>query len=80
MGIMGAAMAANLRAGEHPPAFPLKHLAKDCKLIVDTACELGAPAPVGLTLLHPYRLGWTRGWGDEDIPAIMRVMEHLSGR
>ncbi len=83
-GAMNAPMfqvkAANLREKNYAPAFPLKHLAKDCKFVVDTAFELGAPVPVGQTLLHLFRLGWSQGWGDEDISAIMRVMEHLSGK
>ena len=69
-----------LKEKSYPAAFPLKHLAKDCKFIVDTAYELGAPVPVGQMLLHLYRLGWAQGWGDEDISAIAKVMEHLSGK
>ena len=83
-GAMNAPMfqvkAANLRDQNYPPAFPLKHLAKDAKFVVDTAYELGAPVPAGQMLLHLYRLGVARGWGDEDISAIARVMEHLSGK
>ena len=37
--------AANLQNNTYPPAFPLKHMTKDAKFIVDTAFELGAPAP-----------------------------------
>ena len=81
-GAMNAPMfqvkAANLREKNYPPAFPLKHLAKDCKFVVDTAYELGAPVPVGQMLLHLYRFGWAQGWGDEDISAIARVLEHLN--
>jgi len=72
--------AANLREKNYPPAFPLKHLAKDAKFVVDTAYESGAPVPLGQMLLHLYRLGVAQGWGDEDISAIARVMEHLSGK
>jgi 3-hydroxyisobutyrate dehydrogenase-like beta-hydroxyacid dehydrogenase len=83
-GAMNAPMfqvkAQNLRDKKHPPAFPLKHLAKDAKFVVDTAYELGAPVPGGQTLLHLYRAGVALGWGDEDISAIARVMEHLSGK
>lgn len=83
-GAMNAPMfqvkAANLREKNHPPAFPLKHLAKDAKFVVDTAFETGAPVPLGQMLLHLYRLGVAQGWGDEDISAIARVMEHLSGK
>src|SRR4030042_330044 len=72
--------AANLREKHYPPAFPLKHLAKDAKFVVDTAFDTGAPVPMGQMLLHLYRLGVARGWGDEDISAIARVMEYLSGK
>jgi 3-hydroxyisobutyrate dehydrogenase-like beta-hydroxyacid dehydrogenase len=81
-GAMNAPMfqvkAANLRAKNYPVAFPLKHLAKDAKFVVDTAYELGAPVPAGQVLLNLYRTGVARGWGDEDISAIARVLEHLS--
>ena len=81
-GAMNAPMfqvkAPNIRDKNYPPAFPLKHLCKDAKFILDTAYELGAPVPAGQMLLHLYRLGVARGWGDEDISAIMRVMEYLS--
>ena len=83
-GAMNAPMfqgkAANLREKNYPPAFPLKHLAKDAKFVVDTAFDTGAPVPLGQMLLHLYRLGVAQGWGDEDISAIARVMEHLSGK
>jgi 3-hydroxyisobutyrate dehydrogenase-like beta-hydroxyacid dehydrogenase len=81
-GAMNAPMfqikAANLREKNYPPAFPFKHLTKDAKFVVDTAYETGAPVPMGQMLLHLYRLGLAQGWGDEDISAIAKVMEHLS--
>jgi len=67
-----------IKENNYPAAFPLKHLAKDCKFVVDTAFELGAPVPVGQVLLQLYRLGWAKGWGDQDISAIARVLEHLN--
>jgi 3-hydroxyisobutyrate dehydrogenase-like beta-hydroxyacid dehydrogenase len=69
-----------LQQKNYPVAFPLKHMTKDFKFVVDTAYELGAPVPVAQTLLHLYRTGWAQGWGDEDISAIARVLEHLSGK
>jgi hypothetical protein len=36
--------------------------------------------PRGQMPLQLYRLGVAQGWGDEDISAIARVMEHLSGK
>ncbi len=83
-GAMNAPMfqvkAPNFRDKNYPPAFPLKHLCKDAKFLLDTAYELGAPVPGGQMLLHLYRLGVAQGWGDQDISAIMRVLEHLSGK
>jgi 3-hydroxyisobutyrate dehydrogenase-like beta-hydroxyacid dehydrogenase len=70
--------AANLQNNSYPPAFPLKHMTKDAKFIVDTAFELGAPVPAAQTLLHLYSTGVAQGWGDEDISAIAKVLEHLN--
>jgi 3-hydroxyisobutyrate dehydrogenase-like beta-hydroxyacid dehydrogenase len=70
--------AANLLNHTYPAAFPLKHMTKDAKFIVDTAFDLGAPVPVGQIILHLGRLGVAQGWGDEDISAIAKVLEHLS--
>ncbi len=70
--------AANLQNHTYPTAFPLKHMTKDAKFVVDTAFELGAPVPVAHTLLHLFRLGVAQGWGDEDISAIARVLEYLN--
>jgi 3-hydroxyisobutyrate dehydrogenase len=83
-GAMNAPMfqgkAANFRDRNHPPSFPLKHLAKDAKFVLDTAYELGAPVPGGQVLLHLYRAGVAQGWGDEDISAIIKVLELISGK
>jgi 3-hydroxyisobutyrate dehydrogenase-like beta-hydroxyacid dehydrogenase len=70
--------AANLLNHTYPTAFPLKHMTKDAKFIVDTAFDLGAPVPVGQLILHLGRLGVAQGWGDQDISAIAQVLEHLS--
>lgn len=70
--------APNFLNNTYPPAFPLKHMTKDAKFIVDTAFELGAPAPAAHTILQLYRTGVAQGWGDEDISAIAKVLEHLN--
>jgi 3-hydroxyisobutyrate dehydrogenase-like beta-hydroxyacid dehydrogenase len=64
-----------LRRGDFPPAFPLKHMTKDLKFLVDTAYETGAPLPVGHLLLHLYRLGVSQDLGDLDVAAVARVLE-----
>lgn len=70
--------APNLENHTYPTAFPLKHMTKDAKFIVDTAFELGAPAPLAQAILQLYQVGVALGWGDEDISAVARVLEHLS--
>ncbi len=64
-----------LTSGEFPVQFPLKHMTKDAKFIIDTAYETGAGAPLGHLLLHLYRRGLKMGLGDEDFAAIYRVLE-----
>jgi len=66
-----------LRRGDFPPAFPLKHMTKDLKFLVDTAYETGASMPVGHLLLHLYRLGVSQDLGDLDVAAISRVLETI---
>jgi 3-hydroxyisobutyrate dehydrogenase-like beta-hydroxyacid dehydrogenase len=66
------------RENEFPPNFPLKHMTKDLKFLVDTAYQTGAPVPVGHALLHLYRLGVGREWGDLDVAAILKVLEYMN--
>ena len=51
----------NLQNHTDPTAFPLKHMTKDIKFIVDTAYELGAPVPAASTLLQLYQFGGSPG-------------------
>lgn len=67
-----------LQNDNYPAAFPLKHMAKDAKFIIDTAYELGASVPSGQTLLSLYSMGVALGWGDEDLSAIAKVLKHIS--
>jgi 3-hydroxyisobutyrate dehydrogenase-like beta-hydroxyacid dehydrogenase len=69
--------AAMLRENEYPAQFPLKHMTKDAKFIVDTAFETGAPAPLAHVLLHLYRLGVSHDLGDQDFAAIARVIQEM---
>lgn len=64
-----------LAADCYDPNFPLKHATKDLKFVVDTAYEIGAPVPVGQTLLHLFSTGVNKHWGDLDVCAIMKVLE-----
>jgi 3-hydroxyisobutyrate dehydrogenase-like beta-hydroxyacid dehydrogenase len=66
-----------IKDNDFPAQFPLKHMTKDAKFIIDTAYDTGAPAPLGHLLLHLYRLGVSKGLGDHDFAAIAKVMEGL---
>jgi 3-hydroxyisobutyrate dehydrogenase-like beta-hydroxyacid dehydrogenase len=70
----------SLRNEDFPVNFPLKHMTKDLKFLVDSAYDLGAPVPVGQMLLHLYRIGVAQGWGDLDFAAIMKVLDHLNAK
>jgi len=70
--------AAMLREQEFPAQFPLKHMTKDAKFIVDTAFETGAPAPLAHLLLHLYRLGVSQHLGDQDFAAIAKVISEMA--
>jgi 3-hydroxyisobutyrate dehydrogenase-like beta-hydroxyacid dehydrogenase len=66
-----------IREQDFPASFPLKHMAKDFKFVVDTGYDLGAPVPIAHMLLHLYRLGVGKGWGDLDFSAIWKLLEQL---
>jgi 3-hydroxyisobutyrate dehydrogenase-like beta-hydroxyacid dehydrogenase len=69
-----------LKKGDYPVNFPLKHMRKDLKFVVDTAYETGASIPLGHQLLHLYNLGMRQcTCGDLDVAAVMKVLEHLNG-
>ncbi len=64
--------------GNFPPNFPLKHMAKDLKFVVDAAYEEGIPVPASNVLLHLYGSGAAREWGDLDVAAILKVLQHMN--
>jgi len=66
------------REQDYPVNFPLKHMTKDLKFLVDTAFDTGAPVPQGHAILQIFRQGVGRRWGDLDFAAVARVLEYLS--
>lgn len=64
-----------LRSEVFPAQFPLKHMTKDLKAIVDTAHEVGVPAPVAHTLLPLYRSAALKGLGEADVAAILDLLK-----
>lgn len=61
-----------------PPQFPLKHMAKDIRFVLQNADESGAAIPVGHVIFQLYRQAMGRGLGDEDFAAVKKVIEKMS--
>lgn len=62
-----------------PPQFPMKHMAKDLKFVLDTAHRTGAPAPLANLVYQLYAEGTAKGMGDEDFAAVFRVLQQRNG-
>jgi 3-hydroxyisobutyrate dehydrogenase-like beta-hydroxyacid dehydrogenase len=61
-----------------PPQFPLRHMAKDIRFVLQNADESGAAIPVGHVIFQLYRQALGRGLGDEDFAAVKKVIEKMS--
>lgn len=68
-----------LTSGYYPAQFPLKHMAKDLKYVLDTAYDNGAAVPVGAVLQQLYAVGRAKGLGDKDFAAVAKVLADLGG-
>jgi 3-hydroxyisobutyrate dehydrogenase-like beta-hydroxyacid dehydrogenase len=62
---------------DFPASFPLKHMTKDFKFVVDTGYDLGAPVPTAHLMLQLFRLAVAKQLGDQDVAAIWRLLEQL---
>ena len=69
-----------LKDGAYAPQFPLKHMAKDLRFVLQTADECGAAAPAGHAIFQLYRQGVGSGLGDLDFAAIKKVLESMGDR
>ena len=72
---------ANVLNGVYPPAFPLRLMAKDLKLILHTAGDLSAAMPITAVAEHVYtsEAGKQAAAGrDEDFSAVIRALEKMA--
>ncbi len=69
-----------LLSGDYPANFPLKHMTKDLKFIIDTAYDCGAPVPAAHAVLQLFRAGVGFRLGDEDFAAVFKVLAHMNSR
>lgn len=58
--------------------FPLKHMAKDVRFILQTADESGAAVPTAHVVFQLYRAAMGRGLSDKDFAAVKKVLEAMS--
>lgn len=62
---------------DYPANFPLKHMAKDLKFVLDTAFETGAQIPAAQTALGMFHLAQARGLGDMDFAAVDKALRDI---
>lgn len=74
---MFQAKAPLLASGNFPTSFPLKHMAKDLKFVLDTAFETGAQVPAAQVALSMFLLARERGLGDLDFAAVDKAMREI---
>lgn len=55
-------------------SFPLKHLSKDLNLAINLGNELGQDLPVTKSVHEIFQKAWDKGFGNEDISAIKKVI------
>jgi 3-hydroxyisobutyrate dehydrogenase-like beta-hydroxyacid dehydrogenase len=67
-----------LQTDEFPVQFPLKHMAKDLRYVLQTADEAGAAVPVGHAVFQLYRQGVGLGNGDLDFAAVKKTLDALN--
>jgi len=65
--------------GDFAPFFPLRLMAKDLGLVLDSARSLGAPAPLAEALHAIYAASLAAGLGDQDFAATIRPLEQAAG-
>ncbi|NOX21048.1 MAG: NAD(P)-dependent oxidoreductase [Nitrospirae bacterium] len=67
-----------MKTDEFPPQFPLKHMLKDLRFVLQTADEKGASVPTGHTVFQLYRQAAGHGLSEMDFAAVKRVISEMS--
>lgn len=69
----------NMINNEYPLGFRVRFHQKDLKIALETARELGVPLPVAALVDQAESGLIARGFGDEDVSAIARVLREQAG-
>ena len=67
-----------LRQNDYPTQFPLKHITKDLRFILQTADAAGAATPAAHAVFQLYRTGVSHGDGELDFAAVKKTLEAMS--
>lgn len=67
-----------LKRRRYPAQFPLRHMRKDLRAVVDTAQDVGAYAPLAHAALNAFGAAASRGLGDADFAAVAELVRSLS--
>jgi 3-hydroxyisobutyrate dehydrogenase-like beta-hydroxyacid dehydrogenase len=62
------------RANDFPPQFPLKHMFKDLRFILETAYENGAEIPSVHGTVQTFSRAMAQGLEDEDFAAVIKAL------
>jgi 3-hydroxyisobutyrate dehydrogenase-like beta-hydroxyacid dehydrogenase len=66
------------KKNDFPAQFPLKHMTKDLRFVLQTADETGAAVPAGHAIFQVYRQGIGLGNGDLDFAAVKKSLDALN--
>ena len=69
-----------LKQNDFPVQFPLKHMAKDLRFVLQTADEAGAAVPAAHAVFQLFRQGVGLGNGDLDFAAVKKTLEALNDK
>jgi 3-hydroxyisobutyrate dehydrogenase-like beta-hydroxyacid dehydrogenase len=69
-----------IRDGQYPAQFPLKHMSKDLKFVLDTAYEEGANLPAAHAVSLAYATARNLDRGDQDFAAVLSALEALNAK
>jgi 3-hydroxyisobutyrate dehydrogenase-like beta-hydroxyacid dehydrogenase len=70
----------NILAGDFDKQFPLDLLFKDLNLVQETAGKVQVPLPQTAATREAANTARATGHGDEDMAALIRVLEQVTGR
>jgi len=64
----------NILNKDFTPAFPLKHMLKDARFMLDAAARTGLELPVTTAAEKLLAKAAGRGWGDKDLSVILQAL------